>query len=185
MLWSYFHIRRRWLDIRTHAHSSVSSTLLSNVSSTPRKAFSLFSSINLGWGRLGGSFFFCWFLVQDRKLVDGSHTHVKLHIILKIKYYQFLLLYMSKKPLISVFRAKHFKIAISTLLQGRLPCFPYFPLKHHWESIHTDQSPVRSLQVCTGTPIPHSFIYRLEIICLHYDIFQFNILFVTYSLLSV
>lgn len=68
MLWSYFHIRRRRLDIWTHADSSMSSALLSNVGSTPWEAFSLLSFVNFGWGWLGGSFFFCWFLVQNKKL---------------------------------------------------------------------------------------------------------------------
>lgn len=65
LLWSNFYIRRRWLDIRTHADSSVSPTLLSNVSPTARKTFSLFCSIHFGRSWLASSFFFCLFLIQN------------------------------------------------------------------------------------------------------------------------
>lgn len=85
MLWSYFHIRRGGLDIWTHADGPVPPALLPNVSPAPGEAFSLFSSIDFGWGGLGGSFFFCRFLGQDTSLVNRSHTYLELCILLRGK----------------------------------------------------------------------------------------------------
>lgn len=185
MLWNYFHIRRRWLDIWTHADSSVSSALLSNMSSTPWKAFSLFSSINFGWGRLRSSFFFCWFLVQHKTLVNRSHTRKATYLKTKC---QFILpLEVQKASTSFLQELKYFRQYFYTSRQN-YKIFLNFPLRHllyHWQSIHRQHSLVRPPQSCARTATPHSFIHKLGISCLHHCVLQSNILLAIHNLLSV
>lgn len=156
VLWSYFHIRRGGLNIWTHADGPVSPALLSYVSSAPGEAFSLFSSINFRWGGLGGSFFFCRFLGQDRSLANRSHTHLELRIFLRIKIKgQFPLLLQVQKVSFSFLLSE---LQYFSLSWRQMTGFPVVSYQAHAASsaVFTHPSPVRWWQICVRIDIPPS-----------------------------